>query len=229
MFGLWNKKNAVQLNHWRVALPDFRVSVKDFYAGIRKAIEKQEIPNLEVSTIGFPEGGRFSPSREGLRVRHERFVYDLYAAPYGTHWYFSNRMAEIRIRILRLWQLLLLVLLGIGVYAIYPATFGGLLGTGVFIVSVFTVLMILAMLSEHDLDAVLLSIPVVGTLYEWFFRRETDYRYDIRLMFFDVVDSTIRSEVERVAKAQGVDEVTFHNEPPPVPAWLRKLRLPWSR
>jgi hypothetical protein len=55
-----------------------------------------------------------------------------------------------------------------------------------------------------DLDNVLMSIPVVGPVYERWFRRDTYYRQDARLVYLKVVPDIIQKVVEDMTGAKGI-------------------------
>ena len=59
------------------------------------------------------------------------------------------------------------------------------------------------------LDDFLLNLPVVGGIYELFFRPETYHRQDSRHMFIDLVNHFIREKVKEDALARGREDVQF--------------------
>ena len=68
-----------------------------------------------------------------------------------------------------------------------------------------------------NLDSVILKIPVLGSLYELFVRRnQTYYREDTRAMYSHTVNSVVVEQLERLAAEHGIEEVTRHEVRPPV-------------
>jgi hypothetical protein len=60
-----------------------------------------------------------------------------------------------------------------------------------------------------DLDATLLKSPIFGPIYENWFRKETYYRHDTRLMYCDTVNAVVKAEVEKVTGAKGIKLVRY--------------------
>jgi hypothetical protein len=74
-----------------------------------------------------------------------------------------------------------------------------------------------------DLDATLIKSPLVGSIYERWFRRETYYRQDTRLMYCDTVNAVVKAKVEEITGAKGIKLIRF-NEFSPILAELYKPR-----
>ena len=66
----------------------------------------------------------------------------------------------------------------------------------------------------QDLDAFLLNAPVIGSIYERFFRKETYYRIDTRLMFLESIDAIVKMKVEEVTAKNGVKLVSIRQHAP---------------
>jgi hypothetical protein len=49
-----------------------------------------------------------------------------------------------------------------------------------------------------------MQLPLLGALYEIFFRRETYYREDTRLMYLDVIARIVQHQMEDFTRAAGV-------------------------
>ena len=217
MFGLWKRKKPRVIESWHVLMPDCRFGVDGFYRSIEEDLATRDIPGLTVERIEFAEGGLLSAKRQYLRLRRERLVFDICSAPFGTSWFFSSRSSEIPARWHRLD--LLIALVGIGfVYLVYPVIFGLLWGTVIYAVTVIAFLFVLNALATsriHDLDSVLLRIPVLGSLYEMFVRKETYYREDTRNMYLTQIDRIVRDRVNELASANDIEYVNFQDTSPP--------------
>lgn len=187
MFGIWRRRKVLVQEHWYVPLLDFRISTRDFYAAVEKELQERKVPDLEVSRIVFAEGGFLSAQRQYLRLRRERLVFDICSAPFGTSWFFSLRGSVIPRR-LTLWQLAVILVVINSFFQLYYYNFGFIIGTLAFIASVFAVCALLYFGNRSSgLDDAFMQLPLIGALYEAFFRRETYYREDTRLMYLDIV------------------------------------------
>lgn len=207
MFGTLKRKKADVLSHWYLAVPDWSISSREFYAAVEKELQDRKVPGLEVLRIDYAEGGLLSDNREYLRMIRETLVFDVCAAPFGTAFFFSCRIAEIPVPV-RLWHILvLLVLIGLLSEAL-RVQFGPIYGGAVLL----GVLIILATLARQsvsiglaDLDALLIKTPVIGPIYMRWLRKETYYREDTRLMYIETVNSVVRQVMEEFAKRGGIE------------------------
>ena len=66
----------------------------------------------------------------------------------------------------------------------------------------------------RDLDATLIKSPVVGPIYENWFRKETYYRHDTRLMYRDTVNAVVKAQVEDTTGAKGIKLIKFNEYSP---------------
>ena len=219
MFGLWQHKKPEIYQHWYVLLGEFTSEIQLFYAQVEQDLTERLVPGLEFSRIEFSEGGMLTPNREYLRARRELLVFEICSAPFGTSWYFSCRFGEIPFR-LRIWEVLVLLALAGAVFLYYAAVFGlfcGAILLGMSVVSVLMLINMAATSSRRDLDRVLLRIPVLGSLYELFMRRNSTYvREDNSLAYMQIVDAVVRARVLEAAKQHGIENVEFLNNPDPL-------------
>ena len=51
--------------------------------------------------------------------------------------------------------------------------------------------------------------PIVGPIYENWFRKETYYRQDTRLMYRDTVNAVVKAKVEETTGSKGIKLVQF--------------------
>lgn len=224
--GFFRPKKAEVINHWYALIPDFKTPATDFYASIEAELKARQVPGLEISRVEFAEGSLLSDKREYLRMTRERLVFDVCSAPFGTSHFFSCRFAEIP-SVIRLWQLAL-TLISIFVFGgILWKVLGIVIGTLAIIVAfVFAIYFLrnTAALGLHDVDSALIKSLVFGPIYERFFRKETYYRGDTRLMYHDTVNEIVKAKVEEVTGSKGVKLIRF-NEYDRVWAELYKPRL----
>lgn len=217
MFGIWKKKQPQDPKHWYVVNPNFDTITSEFYDAIEYDLKQKEISGMEVSRIEYAEGGMLSAKRVYLRMRRERLVFDVCAAPFGTSWFFSYRFGEIPL-VIHLWEVLVLLVALAGVVWFYMSLFGIMLGPILFAASLLSLLLMMrntVSMGMQDLDAALLQIPVVGAFYEVFLRKDdTYYRQDTRLAYRDIVDNIIRARIDEVSAVGGIKLVEYKDATP---------------
>jgi hypothetical protein len=219
-------KGAI-LSHWYALIPGFNTSTKEFYAAITKELKEREVPGLDISRVEFSEGGLLSDKREYLRMARERLVFDICAAPFGKAYFFSCRFVEIP-SVVKLWQVAFLLTMFLGMafvswqcamlWFIRTWRFAGLcLGMLIFVVVLALIYFTLrnaAGMRLRKLDAFLVRDPIVGSIYEKFFRKETYYREDTRLMYLDTVNTVVKELVEKTTGAKGIKLIKFNDYSP---------------
>jgi len=217
MFG-FSKSKADVIDHWYALVPGFNSSTKEFYEAVEKELKERDVPGLEIFHVDFAEGGVLSHKREYLRMTRERLVFDICAAPFGKAYFFSCRFAEIPAKV-NLWEFLALVIglcaIAFGGWIIF-AKILGLVGLILFpflflaalVAAIFIMWNAVAM-GLNDLDASLVKSPVIGPIYEAWFRKETYYRHDTRLMYCDTVNAVVKAKVEETTGAKGIKLVRY--------------------
>ena len=218
MFGLFEKSKADVIDHWYALIPGFNSSTKEFYEAVEKELKDRQVPGLEIFHVDFAGGGIMSNKREYLRMTRERLVFDICAAPFGTAYFFSCRFAEIP-AVVKLWEILLFLIglcgaafLGLVIsskifgalgFMLYPFLLLALLVT-----AIYTMRNAVAM-GLKDLDASLIKTPVIGPIYEAWFRKETYYRQDTRLMYCETVNAVVKAKVEETTGAKGIKLIRY--------------------
>lgn len=227
---MWNpffKRAADEQDHWISFAEEFQIPSADFYDAIEKELQTRKVPGLAMSRVEFAEGGLLSDKRVYLRMVRERLVFDVCAAPFGTRFFFSCRMAEIP-AVIELWQLVA-VLIGLAVFAgLFFKIFGfigGIVAMLLALVATVYVLRNAVALGLQDLDATLIKSPVLGPIYERFLRKETYYRVDTRLMYLDTVSNVVKHLADEVTAAKGV-KLTRQYERAPILGELYKPLFP---
>jgi hypothetical protein len=218
MFGLFEKSKADVIDHWYALVPGFNSSTKEFYEAVEKELKERQVPGLEIFHVDFAEGGALSNKREYLRMTRERLVFDICAAPFGTAYFFSCRFAEIP-TVVKLWEFLLL-LFGLCAVAFWGlivfVKIFGVVGLMLFpflllaslVAAIYTMRNAVAM-GLKDLDASLIKTPVIGPIYEAWFRKETYYRHDTRLMYCETVNAVVKAKVEETTGAKGIKLIRY--------------------
>ena len=185
---------------------NFSTSPTDFYTSVVEELTAMKVPDLDTSRVFFAEGGPLSPQREYLRMRRERLIFDVCAAPFGTSFFFSTRFAEIPL-VLHFWQFLVVTsLLGaVGfAYWIVMGRMWGMIMFGLNVVGLFALLRNLVELRLHRLDDFLLQLPIFGAVYEQWFRPETYFRTDTRTMYIETIKVVVQRRIAQVTGQAGV-------------------------
>ena len=207
-------------SHWHHSVADFQTSSQEFYATLEQALRQHQLPGIEIGRIEWKEGGLFSARREYLRVRREKLVFDICAAPYGADYYFSWWLGEVPPRwgLLRLAGMLLGMLVALGILnSIFSSLFGGAFGAIMAIPLSFIAFLALVWalgnavrngsLGPGAEDAVL-DTPFIGWLYAKLFGPGTYYKIDTKLVFQGAVEAVVKNAVNALFDAQGMRPLT---------------------
>lgn len=204
------------IEHWYSLIPAENFSSREVYDHVEKEIAAQKVPGLAISRIDLAEGGVLSDKREYLRMKRERLIFDVCAAPVGVNYFFSYRF-YVEPVLVRLWEILA-VLTALGFLFVGSVRYvGPFLGPFLLFIlaCVFAWLMRNAIgMGLRDLDATLLKIPALGPIYERFFRKDTYYRQDLRIAYGSIVSGIVKGEVEAVTAAKGVKLVREYSYSP---------------
>jgi len=86
---------ASVISHWYHLCEGLQASPKEFYTSVEQAVQRRQIPNVQMSRVNWREGGLFSAKREYLRVRRNEYVFDICGAPFGNGFFFSWWLGEL--------------------------------------------------------------------------------------------------------------------------------------
>ena len=66
-----------------------------------------------------------------------------------------------------------------------------------------------------NLDGLLMRTPVIGPIYETWFRRSTTYfQHDIRMVFLKLMDDLVKARVDEETSAKGITLLSsFEHQP----------------
>ena len=206
-----------------------RFSSQEFYVRLERALDERKIPDLRLERVIWKEGGMLSPGREYLRVQRERYLFDVCAAPFGKGFFVSLWCAE---RPLRLSILAWTILVGDAICLLYflagfeselarflMRTFeydlnmyvANLLSLALIVLIPF---LIAAVVVGSKLDLFLMGLPIVGFVYERYFRKITYYRVDMMSMYRASVKAAVHQVIEEITKAQGISPPSEFAEKP---------------
>lgn len=215
IFGIENRKGEV-LDHWIAFHDSLSFSPLEFYETIEKELQARKIPGLTISRQEFSEGGMFSDKRIYLQMFRERLALHTCAAPFGTGYFFSCRTVHVP-ALVRLWHIVatLLLLGGVGLLLIKPL---GITFTGIAMVTLMFalagVLRNAASSAFADVDSFLLKIPVIATIYEDWFRVDTYWRDDARIIYLQRIPALIKELAEEVTAQKGAKLVQQYQRAP---------------
>jgi hypothetical protein len=215
IFGFENRRGEI-LDSWILFADSFSFPPQEFYEAIDKEMSDRNIPSMEISREDFSEGGLLSDKRIYLRLFRERLALYTCAAPFGTGYFFSFRAVYVP-ALVRLWHILAFVVL----FGLIGSLLVSLLGLTFAVLAFITLLFAIAAVFRNataagvgDLDAVLLRIPVVSTVYENWFRDDTFYRIDTRSLYLQQLPEIIRRLAEDITAAKGVKLLEQDGRPP---------------
>jgi hypothetical protein len=198
-------RNTQVVGHWHTLIEGFSTSSLDFYGLVRAGIALRKIPNLTVSEVEWQESGLGSGKRVYLRVSREGLNFDICAAPFGTGYFFSWWLAVIP-RIL----LDFAVLMGIAFAAFICLAIAsrqncsGILMAPILFFGILFGAGFLVRYGDLGWEPTVLSMPITGFLYGFFFRPNTYFNEDTATMFRESVHHAVLEAIDTVTSAQGV-------------------------
>ena len=204
VFGIENKKGDI-LGHWIAFHDNFSFSPQEFYEAIEKELQARKIPGMEISREEFAEGGLISDKRIYLRLFRERLALYTCAAPFGSGYFFSCRTVYVP-ALVRLWHIVAALVFFNIVGALLVRPLGITFAAVAMVALVFALAGVMrnaATSALSDLDTLLLKIPGVATIYEDWFRADTYYRHDTRLIYLQRIPEIIRELAEDITAAKG--------------------------
>ena len=215
IFGFKSKKDEV-LDHWISFADGFSLPPEEFYGAVEKELAARKVPSMEMSRLEYAEGGLLSDKRVYLRMIRERLAFDMCAAPFGTSYFFSCRTVYSP-PVIRLWHIAVLLVFFYLVYCVLLKYLGlvyaivALLGLFLAIIETFRSVVALGLADLHN---ALMKSPVIGPIYERWFRKETYYRQDARLAYLNIVPAIIKELAESVTGAKGIKLVRQYERAP---------------
>jgi hypothetical protein len=212
VFGFENKKGDL-LGHWIAFHDNFSFPPQDFFDAIEKELQARKIPGLEISQEEFSEGGMLSDKRIYLRLFRERLALYTCAAPFGTGYFFSCRTVYVP-ALVRLWHIVAALVFFCVVGGLLVKPLGIIFAAVAMVALMFALAAVLRNAAKSDLDTLLLKIPVVATIYEDWFRADTYYRQDTRLIYLKQIPEFIREIAEDITATKGARLEQQYQLPP---------------
>lgn len=87
---------ATVVSHWNHMVPGMQQSSNDFYAAVDRALTAHAIDDAKTERVNIAEGGLLSAKREYLQVRRKGHVFHICAAPFGSGFFVSWWLGEVR-------------------------------------------------------------------------------------------------------------------------------------
>jgi hypothetical protein len=212
-----NSQKAEVFTHFGSVLPGIQFSAQEFYANLENEIRTRQWPGVEFLRVLHSEAGLLSHKREYLRVVRQRQVFDVCAAHFGTDYFFTLREAEITAQLTLATFFIFLLALSI-LLALFVSTFGPIFGLinfgGLLVIGIFLLFNVLRM-GLTRLDGLLMRTPVIGPIYETWFRRSTTYfQHDTRMVFLKLMDDLVKEHVDEETSAKGIQLLScFEHQP----------------
>jgi hypothetical protein len=204
------------MGRWPTLIEGLQFSSQEFYVRVEAAIAERKIPDLKIERIDWKEGGPLTARREYLRMTRERLSFDLCAAPFGTGFFVSLwfREKELKFGFLA-WLLVFMAVIAticliiVLNSSIWTLRSWGIHATGSNLTACLSGIIALAVIGVvvivgPNLDLLLIQTPVVGYLYERYFRKITLYRLDVTTMYLTSVHRAVTQVVDELTKAQGI-------------------------
>jgi len=202
------------ISHWSVLVEGCGASPLECYTSLEEAIRRRKIPDVRTTRVWFREGGILSAKRLYLRVSRKRLGFDICAAPFGTGFFFSWRLRELppsnflgclaTLLVLGSIGFVLYLLMEIRRAAETPSAFSEILILGMLVfLTPWVVRKAVRKGSLLSEDAVL-SMPLIGALYDFLFRPSTYYKLDTIATYQKAVHGAVLEVVHEVRRAQGL-------------------------
>lgn len=209
IFGFKSKKGEHDdniLQHWISPIDGFNHPPLEFYEAVKRELAAKKIPQLDMSYVEFAEGGMFSEKRVYLRLMRERLTIDICAAPFGSLYFFSCRTLFVP-PVIELWHLLVVAQIFSVIYLILLHFLGfnfAAVALVTLVAAIFQVFRNVLSMGLYQLDAILVKLAAIGPIYELWFRKETYYRHDTRMLYLNIVPQVVQKLAEEVTAAKGV-------------------------
>ena len=196
--------------NWSTLIENFQASPKEFYASVEKAIERRQVPAISNCRVDWKEGGLLTAFREYLRISREKLVFDICGAPYGTGFFVSWWLAELRPSAIGP----TLVVLGIA-FLLYDrlAFYFGFATASIYtLIGLILIVLLLGILVNRSPGAnwvrYVLVIPLIGKMIERFFMPPTYYRMDTEAMFKASIEQSVQEVLNQMLQAKGLRALT---------------------
>lgn len=201
-----NSRKAEVYSHWGTLTPEIHFPTQEFYQSLETAIQAKQWPGVVTLRVEYNEGGLLSHGRQYFRVIRQRQLFDVCAATFGTDYFFTLREAEIP-SVVTVRVLLATILSLIIVTSALIELLGLLLGLSTLVfLTVFGLWFLLNVLKLGltHVDSLLIKLPVLGVVYEAWFRKDTYFQQDTRTIFLQSISELVKQKVDETTSAKGL-------------------------
>ena len=187
------------ISRWHHSVENLSTSTLDFFTAVEDALRIKETP-VQTERILLGEGGLLSTKRTYLRVSHERFAFDIGAAPFGKDFFFSWWLGRRIPDLGAMMGCLALIALPVLLYICLKiaGTFGGFVLFLLVLGGLMVYMQQGGKIGDVDIEDLMMSIPLIGPLYLRFFRPVTYYSEDTRKMFEETVHRVVLDVVSGI-------------------------------
>ena len=201
--------------HWSTLVEGLQASPQECYAAIEEAIRRREVPDVRASRVTFKESGFLSAERIYLRVGRKMLGFDICAAPFGTGFFFSWWQGELPpsnflgcLVLFLAWAAVSLLVQGVmHVRETAQAPLGFVQLTALWLLLLFFAFWAVGKAIRKGYlfsEDAILSMPLIGSLYDFIFRPPTYYRQDTIDMYQKAVHAAVLEVVDGVMSAKGL-------------------------
>jgi hypothetical protein len=204
------KQGSTVISNWRVLIDDFSTSGLAFYQAVEATLRERQVPGVTFERILFKEGGPFTAKRELLRVERDRTAFDIYAALYGSGYFFTWRLLRLGPKHPVLYKLgfLLTLLLVPQVVAPPFGTSAPLVWLAATVVIALVGLAFLARRGVLGSEERIMRRPVVGWIYGKLFNPITYYTLDSTRLFQESVSRAVNDVIDGLLTSQGLQALS---------------------
>jgi hypothetical protein len=220
-------RKAEIYSHWGSLTPEVHFSAEEFCAKLETAVRAKDWPGVEVFRVPYSEAGLLSHKREYLRIIRQRHLFDVCASTFGKDYFFTLREGQIPavvdVRAALMVLLSSLLLLSVLVHSL--GTYGGLFATLFVLLFAAWFLFNILKMGMTKLDTALMQLPALGPIYEAYFRPDTYFQQDTRMVFLQSVSELVKKQVEETTSAKGIKFIDCFEKQPVLDGIYKRSRL----
>lgn len=197
--------NVRMISHWHQFFDQTQHSPQALFTAVDAALAKRKIPDAKASRVEFAEGAALGGKREYLRVARKGYTFDVCAAPFGSGFFVSWWFSKVSRRGLLYAAIATVVVFAIVGLLIKVAGF--FLGTFFAIIAVPALFLGLGYAVRRGaigIEQEVLSVPVLGALYNWIFKPFGYYQIDTERSFEKAVHAAVLEAVDELTAAKGI-------------------------
>lgn len=209
---------AAVTGSWRKLYEGVNLSSQSFYRAVEDGLSRRQVPGASASRVTHQEGGIASDAREYLRIERSGTRLDICAAPFGTGFFFSWWMTRKAPR----WGPLYVIFVLVASWILWRGTLGildlpiftSMLASLVILPAALWGVCLLGKMTLPEFEDALLTLPLVGGVYQAAFQPLTYYRLDTASMFQAAVHSAVLEAIDELVEEKGLERLSEHERRP---------------